>query len=471
MLAALAIAVAAGRYFDLNPTAMAMIFLIAVLLVSAYWGLRYAVALAVVATAAFNFFFLPPLYTFTISESRNWIALLAFLVTALVAGNLSERARSEAESAKQRRHEVERLYALSQQLLTSEDLASLLNMLPRTIAETFAVSGCALMVNDRPAVYRSGPNVPFEAEDLRSVAVRGDLIRQNDSDNYVPLRVGLKTVGALAVAGGDLSRETLEAIGSLTGLSIERARALEQLTLHRASQESEKLRSALLDSVAHEFRTPLTGIKASVTSLLSAPQIDDAMRLELLTVIDEETDRLNRLVGEAAEMARLDSGMFKLNRQPHAIGDALDPALEGTRLLLQTHRVEMNVDEGLPPVNMDANLIREVITHLLENAAKYSPEHTLVRVTAEGKGNRIAVSVADQGPGIDSFEQSLIFEKFYRGKNQQLAAHGTGMGLAIAKVIVEAHGGTIGVVSQVGKGSVFTFDLPVPVASPRPTAS
>ena len=203
MLAALAIAVAAGRYFDLNPTAMAMIFLIAVLLVSAYWGLRYAVALAVVATAAFNFFFLPPLYTFTISESRNWIALLAFLVTALVAGNLSERARSEAESAKQRRHEVERLYALSQQLLTSEDLASLLNMLPRTIAETFAVSGCALMVNDRPAVYRSGPNVPFEAEDLRSVAVRGDLIRQNDSDNYVPLRVGLKTVGALAVAGGN----------------------------------------------------------------------------------------------------------------------------------------------------------------------------------------------------------------------------------------------------------------------------
>ena len=471
MFAGLAAVVAAGRYLDVNPTAVALLFLIAVLLVSAYWGLRLAVVLSLVATAAFNFFFLPPLYTFTISETQNWFALVAFLVTALVAGNLSERARREAEQSRQRRHEVEQLYALSQQLLTSEDLASLLNMLPRTIAETFAVSGCALMVNDRTAVYRSDPNVPFEAEDLRSVAVRGDLIRQDDSDSYVPLRVGLKTVGALAVAGGSLSRETLEAIGSLTGLSIERARALEQLTLHRASQESEKLRSALLDSVAHEFRTPLTGIKASVTSLLSAPQIDDAMRLELLTVIDEETDRLNRLVGEAAEMARLDSGMFKLNRQPHAIRDALDPALEGTRLLLQNHRVEVNVDEGLPPVNMDANLIREVITHLLENAAKYSPEYTLVRLTAERKGNQIAVSVADQGPGIDSFEQSLIFEKFYRGKNQQLAAHGTGMGLAIAKVIVEAHGGTIGVVSQVGKGSVFTFDLPLQATSPRPAAS
>jgi two-component system, OmpR family, sensor histidine kinase KdpD len=194
------------------------------------------------------------------------------------------------------------------------------------------------------------------------------------------------------------------------------------------------------------------------------------VRLELLTVIDEETDRLNRLVGEAAEMARLDSGMFKLNRQPHAVRDALDPALEGTRLLLQNHRVEVNVEGGLPPVSIDANLIREVITHLLENAAKYSPEYTLVRVTAERRGNRIAVSVADQGPGIDSFEQSLIFEKFYRGKNQQLAAHGTGMGLAIAKVIVEAHGGNIGVVSQVGKGSVFTFELPLQATSGRPTS-
>ena len=461
MLVGLAALVAAGRYFDLNPTAMAMLFLIAVLLVSAYWGLRYAVALAVAATTVFNFFFLPPLFTFTISEARNWIALMAFLLTALVAGNLSERARSEAESAKQRRHEVERLYALSQQMLTTEDLASLLNMLPGTIAETFGVSGCALMVNDRASVYRSGPDVAFEAEALRSVAVRGDPIRQDGKDSYVPLRVGVKTVGALAIAGGNLARETLEAIGSLTGLAIERARALEQLTLNRASQESEKLRSALLDSVAHEFRTPLTGIKASVTSLLTTPEMNDAARLELLTVIDEETDRLNRLVGEAAEMARLDSGMFKLDRQLHSIRDAIDPALEGTRNLLQRHKIEVSIADPLPQVQMDSNLIREVITHLLENAAKYSPEGTTVRITAERRGNGLAVSVADQGPGIDSFEQSLIFEKFYRGRNQQFAAHGTGMGLAIAKVIVEAHGGSIGVVSQVGKGSVFTFELPV----------
>lgn len=470
MFLALAVLVAAGRYLNLNPTVVALVFLIAVLFASAYWGLRYAVVLSIVATAAFNFFFLPPIYTFTVADPQNWIALLAFLVTALVAGNLSERARREAEDAKHRRHEVERLYALSQQLLTSENLATLLNQLPRMVTDTFSVSGCALLVTDRTGVYRSGPEVAFDEEALRSAAARGELIRHDTGPSYIPLRVGVKTVGALAVAGGNPSRESLEAISSLAGLSIERARAVEQLTLHRAAQESERLRSALLDSVTHEFRTPLTGIKASVTSLLSTPSLGDEQRKELLTVIDEETDRLNRLVGEAAEMAQLDSGMFKLDLQSHDIRDAIDPALESTRYLLQKHPLKVDIADHLPPVNMDAGRIREVITHLLENAAKYSPEGTPVRVTAQQQGQTVEVSVADQGPGIDGFEQPLIFEKFYRGRAQQYAAHGTGMGLAIAKVIVESHGGSIGVVSQLGKGSVFSFKLPIHQSAARRSA-
>jgi two-component system sensor histidine kinase KdpD len=468
----LAVLTAAGRYLNLNPTTVALVFLIGVLLASTYWGLRHAIVLAVVATAVFNYYFLPPLYTFTVSDPQNWVALIAFLVTALVAGNLSERARREAADARQRRHEVERLYALSQQLLTSENLASLLNQLPNIVRETFSVAGCALFVTDRAAVYRSGPDVKFEEETLRSVAARAELIRQGNGPDYTPLRVGVKTVGALAITGGTLSRESLEAIGSLAGLSIERARAVEQLTAHRAAQESERLRSALLDSVTHEFRTPLTGIKASVTSLLSTPSLRDEQRQELLTIIDEETDRLNRLVGEAAEMAQLDAGMFKLDLQPHDIRDAIEPTLESTRHLLQRHTVEVSVAEGLPLANMDAARIQEVITHLLENAAKYSPEGTTVRVTAEQRKNKVVVSVADRGPGIDSFEQPLIFEKFYRGRGQQFAAHGTGMGLAIAKVIVEAHGGCIGVVSQLGSGSVFWFELPAhPSEARRPAGS
>ena len=156
MFAGLAVLTAAGRYLDVNPTAIALVFLIAVLFASAYWGLRYAVVLSIVATACFNFFFLPPLFTFTIADPQNWVALVAFLVTALVAGNLSERARREADDAKRRRHEVERLYALSQQLLTTENLASLLNALPNIVTETFSLSGAALFVTDRAAVYRSG---------------------------------------------------------------------------------------------------------------------------------------------------------------------------------------------------------------------------------------------------------------------------------------------------------------------------
>jgi len=461
MFAGLAVLTAAGRYLDVNPTAIALVFLITVLFASAYWGLPYAVVLSIVATACFNFFFLPPLYTFTIADPQNWVALVAFLVTALVAGNLSERARREAEDAKRRRHEVERLYALSQQLLTTENLVSLLNALPNIVTETFSLSGAALFVTDRAAVYRSGPGVDFDEETLRTVATRGELVMQDEKPSYVSLRVGVKTVGALAVAGGNLSRESLEAIGSLAGLAIERARAVEQVTLHRAAQESDRLRTALLDSVAHEFRTPLTSIKASVSSLLTTPSLSADERKELLTVIDEETDRLNRLVGEASEMAQLDSGMVKLDLKPHDIADAIDSTLEATRHMLQKYKVEVNVASGLPPVMMDVERIREVITHLLENAGKYSSAGTTVTVTAERQARHIVVSVADHGPGIDSFEQPLIFEKFYRGRNQHYAAHGTGMGLAIAKVIVEAHGGTIGVVSQLGSGSVFSFTLPL----------
>ena len=400
MFAGLAVLTAAGRYLDVNPTAIALVFLIAVLFASAYWGLRYAVVLSIVATACFNFFFLPPIYTFTIADPQNWVALVAFLVTALVAGNLSERARREAEDAKRRRHEVERLYALSQQLLTTENLVSLLNALPNIVTETFSLSGAALFVTDRAAVYRSGPGVDFYEETLRTVATRGELVMQDEKPSYVSLRVGVKTVGALAVAGGNLSRESLEAIGSLAGLAIERARAVEQVTLHRAAHESDRLRTALLDSVTHEFRTPLTGIKASVSSLLTTPSLSNDERKELLTVIDEETDRLNRLVGEASEMAQLDSGMVKLDLKPHDIADAIDSALEATRHLLQKHKVEISIASGLPPVTMDIERIREVITHLLENAGKYSPAGTTVTVTAEGQARDIVVSVADHGPEI-----------------------------------------------------------------------
>jgi len=459
-VAAVAVVTATAHRLHVNQTTVALMFLVMVLLTSAYWGLRYALVMAVIATAAFNFFFLPPFGTFTIADPQNWVALFAFLVTAIVASNLAERARREAEGAKQRRREVERLYGLSQRLLGSENALELLNALPKYLQDSFSVGSVVAMAPDHPTVYRSSLDAVYEESVLRSTMLRGEPITQGGV-SYVPLRLGMRTVGVLGIAGADLSRETLDAVGSLAGLAVERARALEALSKHRAEQEHERLRTALLDSVTHEFRTPLTSIKASITTLMSGTNLDDSGRRDLLTVIDEETDRLNRLVGEAAEMAQLDSGRFKLDLQPHSIQEALTPALEDARLALENHPVDVKIAPDLPSAIMDVERIREVLMHLLENAGKYSPPGVSVKVTSEVKGDRLVTSIADRGPGIDSFEQTLIFEKFYRGQHQRYTAPGTGMGLAIAKVILEAHGGTIGVVSQLGNGSVFSFSLPL----------
>ncbi|MGB8063231.1 MAG: DUF4118 domain-containing protein [Candidatus Sulfotelmatobacter sp.] len=464
VLAVIGVITAVGFRLHVNHTTVALMFLVSVLLTSAYWGLRYAVVLAVGATAAFNFFFLPPVGTFTIADPQNWVALFAFLVTALVASNLAERARREAEGAKQRRREVERLYGLSQRLLASENVLELMNALPRYVQDTFSVGSVVAMASDHPTVYRSSPDATFEESVLRSTLLRGGPVTQGRV-SYVPLRLGMRTVGALGITGAELSRETLDALGSLAGLAIERARALEALSKNRAEQEHERLRTALLDSVTHEFRTPLTSIKASVTTLLSGAALDDSGKRDLLAVIDEETDRLNRLVGEASEMAQLDSGMFKLDLQPHSIDEALQPALQDAKAALENHPVELHLAPGLPKTVMDVQRIREVLMHLLENAGKYSDAGMPINVSSEVAGDRLVTSVADRGPGIDSFEQALIFEKFYRGQHQRYLAPGTGMGLAIAKVIVEAHGGTIGVVSQLGSGSVFSFTLPLEKAT------
>jgi two-component system, OmpR family, sensor histidine kinase KdpD len=461
VVAAIALITAVNYRLHLNAATVSLMFIIGVLLASAYWGLRYAVTMTLCGAAAFDFFFLPPVGTLMITDIKNWVALITFVVTALVATKLGDQARREAESAKQRRREVERLYALSQRLLTSENVLELLNALPGFVRDTFGVSDVAVIAADHPSIYRSPMNANFDEKVLRSTLLRGEPVTEAGIA-YVPLRLGMRTVGALSVSGKELSRQTLDALGGLAGLAVERARALEALSKHQAEQEHERLRSALLDSVTHEFRTPLTSIKASVTTLLSGAKIDDSARKDLLTVINEEADRLNRLVGEASEMAQLDAGMFKLDLEPHSIWEALQPALQDAKASLENHQVEVRQDHGsLPKVLMDVPRIREVLMHLLENAGKYSGAGTPIKVSSEVQGSWVVTSVADRGPGIDSFEQTLIFEKFYRGQHQRYSAPGTGMGLAIAKVIIEAHGGKLTLVSQLGNGSVFSFTLPI----------
>ncbi|HWZ82902.1 MAG TPA: DUF4118 domain-containing protein [Terriglobales bacterium] len=446
-----------------NPTTIALAFLLGVLAISTFWGLRPAVFMAVIATLAFNYFFLPPVGTFTIADPQNWVALFAFLITAVTASELSERAGREARNANERRHELERLYGFSQLLLSSDNAAELLNAIPRYIVDSFVVRSAAIFLANRTDIYRSGPEIDgLEAHDLQLCCLRGEpRIDHANQVAFMPLKMGMRTVGTMGIAGPLLSRQTLDAISSLIAISVERAGAIEKLSRAEAARESEQMRSLLLDSVTHEFRTPLTAIKASVTSLLASPSLSAPEKEELLTVINEESDRLNRLIGEAAEMAQLDAGKVELKLEPASIREVAESAAEELKQLLGSHPLEIRIPADLAPARMDAGRIREVLVHLLENAAKYSGPDTLIRITAEVKGRTLTTSVADRGPGIDDFEQALVFEKFYRGQNQRVRVHGTGMGLAICKAIVEAHGGHIGVTSQLGHGSAFYFTLPV----------
>jgi two-component system, OmpR family, sensor histidine kinase KdpD len=456
------------RWLHLNPTTLALAYLLGVLGISAFWGLRHAVFMSVIATLAFNYFFLPPIGTFTIADPQNWIALFAFLVTAVTASELSARARRGARSAVERRQELERLYAFSQLLLSSDNPAELLNLIPRYIVESFGIRSAAISLSSRSDVYRSGPTIDgLESQDLQLICLRGeprfDAARELA---FMPLRMGMRVVGCMGVSGSLLSRQTLEAIGSLVAIAIERAGAVEKLSRAEAARESEQLRSVLLDSVTHEFRTPLTAIKASVTSLLgspSRPNHSPEERQELLTIINEESDRLNRLIGEAAEMAQLDANKVEFRFESAPISGPVEEALGEVKQLLVQHPVEVRIPASLPNARMDSAHVKEVLVHLIENAAKYSPAGAPIRVTAEAKNNdqMLTINIADRGPGIDDFEQSLVFEKFYRGRNQRVQVHGTGMGLAICKAIVEAHGGRLGVTSQLGHGSVFYFSLPV----------
>ena len=447
---------------SVNQTTVALTLLLAILVISTIWGLAVAIFTSVVAMLAFNFFFLPPVGTFTIADPQNWVALVAFLATSLIASQLSTRVRREAEESKRRRREVERLYVFSQQLLVSGNVITLLNAIPNHIVETFGVGAAALYLDFKDKFYHSGAADHFSREEMRRATLgEKPLLDQTRSLSFVPVHMGRRPLGSLAISGPLLSRETLEALGTLIAISFERARAVEELGKTEAAREGERLKSALLDSVTHDFRAPLTSIKASVTSLLSSHDATKAEQHELLTVIDEECDRLNQLVGDAAEMARLDAGEFELDLQATSINAIVSAALEYLKAALGSRPVRVNLSDDLPLVRADAGRARDVLVRLIENANAYTPADRPITISAEVKGAFLTIYVADQGPGIDEMELGLIFDKFYRGRNQRYLVQGTGMGLPIAKAIVGAHGGALGVTSQLGQGSVFSFTLPI----------
>jgi len=459
----LAITYVYRKLLPVNQTTVALTFLLAILTVSTVWGLRVSVFMSLAAMLAYDYFFLPPVGQFVIASPENWVALVAFLGTSLVASQLATRVRREADTAQRQRREIERLYSFSQQLLVEGNVIQLLNAIPNHIVDVFEVGAASLFLINKQKFYRSGGGeAHFDEEEMRSAANREEpLIIASRNISFVPVRIGVQPLGSLGISGPILTRKTLEALGTLVAIAAERARAVERLGKAEAAREGEQLRSALLDSITHDLRTPLTSIKASVTSLLSQPQSPESNRRELLTIIDEEADRLNQLVGDAAEMARLDAGEFELKLERHSIDEIVSAAIEQCRPFLAARPVNIHVDAALPPVRADFSRIKDVLVRLLENANAYSPAGTPITVSAEVSDGSLVTSVADQGPGIEDMEVGLIFDKFYRGKDQRFQVQGTGMGLPIAKAIVEAHGGSIGVTSQLGHGSVFYFSLPI----------
>ena len=466
---AVSLAITAGMIFfyrhvlHVNQTTVALSFLLAILAVSAVWGMTASVFMSVLAMLSLNYFFLPPVGTFTVSDPQNWVALFAFLVTSITGSQLSARIRKEADESHQRRREVERLYRFSRQLLGEGNVIQLMNAIPDYIVECFEAGAAELFLPQKDKFYRSGFGAAhLDEEKMRTAFLRDEVTVDPEHGAYfIPVRLGVRPIGSLGISGAQLSRQSVEAVSTLVAIAIERARAVEQLGQTEAERRGERLKSALLDSITHDFRTPLTSMKAAVSSLLSPAVSDSGQSRELLTIIDEECDRLNHLVEEAGEMAKLEAGEIVLDLAPTPVGDIVQAALGHCKIALTGRRVDLRVSPNLPMVRADRERAKEALVQLIDNANLYSPKEQPITIAAELLGDAVSVSVADRGPGIDDFEQTMIFDKFYRGKDQRYLIRGTGMGLPIAKAIITAQQGNMSVTSQLGHGSVFSFTLPV----------
>jgi len=330
-----------------------------------------------------------------------------------------------------------------------------------SIIRTFEIPGAVFFNKIENEFFRSDSRtLAITDEQLRECANREEpLIDQERQIAIVPVGLGGQVTGSLGFIGCTLSTAALRALAYLLAIGIERARAVEEASKSEAVRQSEILKAALLDALAHDLKTPLTSIKGAVTHLLAKQR--DPEEKELLTIADEEADRLNRLVVEVLEMARIEAAKLHPERAPYAIGDIVSSALKMQEDLLEDRRVELRIPRSLPPAEVDLEFMQQVLKQLLDNAVKYSAPASPLTISAEVANDKIVIRVADQGKGITEDEQSKVFEKFYRGRASRDEVQGIGLGLSIAKGIVEAHGGKIWVSSEPGRGSVFSFTLPI----------
>src|SRR5579863_2523958 len=459
-----------------NSTTAGMVFLVLVVWSASKAGIALSLYTTALCAISFDFFFLPPVHTFRLVGAQAWVAMASFAAGSVVVSRLAERARRQTIEAEQRQADVGRLYTLSQEMMFFEDAARLVRDLPGLIQRIFALDGVVLYVRDHDRFYSAGGEA--------SPSLRANMQSQTEGMNptLVPLdgfhstalMLGLRSVGGLAWRPTVLSREVSIAVCGQVSIAVARSLAMDTAARVEAARESERLRTALIDSLTHELRTPLTSIRAASTTLIESAGLDEATRADMARLIDEESARLDLLIGEAVEMAEIDANVVKVKMSPQNPRALLDQAVEESRKNLAAHKVSVSAEESAgtesaqnDSVWFDPHLLGRVLRHLLENVAAHTPPGTRVKLCNVRTDTRLEFSVEDNGPGIDPLDLPLIFEKFYRGKRSTgqtaVAAKrkGSGMGLAITRAILKAHNGGIEATNIPGGGARFRFWVPL----------
>jgi two-component system sensor histidine kinase KdpD len=458
-----------------------LLYLLPVLVAAVRWGRGPSFFASFLSVAAFDFFFVPPVFRFTVGDVRYLFSFAIFLLVALVTGSMAARLRDQAEKARQHEGRTLALYTLGREIAAETDLGQVLRILVKRVAE--AIEGSVfLFLRDSDTdtlheVAAAPPGTTLPGEKERAVAHwvlehgqqagKGTPILGGSFEIFFPVRAENRTLAVLAVR---LNAETeivtaeqeqlIEAVANLAAVAIGRLQLSKEAEQAKWLVESEKLHVALLNSISHDLRTPLASITGAATGLMAEGGCyNEETRRVLLQTIKEGAQRLNRFVANLLDMARLESGVLKLNREWCEVQDVLGVALRETRDILQDHPLLLDIPSDLPFVKADFALIEHVVINLLENAAKYSPAESKISVSARQNGEAVLVTVADRGPAISIADRARVFDKFYRLQSSRHVS-GTGLGLSICRGIIEVHGGKIWADSSPDYGNRITFSLP-----------
>ncbi len=462
------IALFLGDFLDLAN--IVMLFLLAVVLIAWRGGRSPAVMAAFLSVALFDFFFVPPRFSFAVSDFQYVVTFVVMLSVALIIGQLTARLRRQAALASIREQRTGALYEMALQLSGAVTREQTAEIAANLLGRTFNLRAVLLLADreDRLSVIpRGGPVfVPLSAE-LARLAYDEGKPSTFDRISYFPLRAPMRTRGVLVVAPDDATatvhenqRQLLETVASLLAIVIERVHYVEVAHEALLNVESERLRNSLLSALSHDLRTPLTALIGLADSLTITKPVLSPPQRETAALIRDQALRMSHFVHNILDMARLQSGAVQLRKEWQPLEEVVGSSLKSVETYLGERVVKTALPADLPLLEFDAVLIERVLFNLLDNAAKYSPASGEILIAARRRGAFVEVSVADQGPGLVPGSETSVFDKFMRG-NPQSNIPGVGLGLAISRAIVEAHGGRIWATNRAGGGAEFVFALPV----------